>query len=312
MARRRIGQEQLWLDCRPARRQSSLDEVAGLVDWSELDGLLAGISAAAKGEPGWPPLALFRALLLATWHELSDVRLAEALEDRASFRRFCGFSANEATPERTAFVRFRAALVRCGLDRALVDAVTRQLDTRNLVVRTGTLVDATLLPSASVHHDAEARWAGHRRRKPTHGYKAHVATDQEASLIRGVEVTTANVHDAAELSAILPEQPGDTYGDSAYAGNRPAAAIRARGGTPRVVYSSSWGGPDAQARLQAHNAEVRRVRARIEKVFGTCKRSYGLRRMRWLGLAKAGLQVRLTAIAYNLRRCWRLIAALPA
>ena len=54
--------------------------------------------------------------------------------------------------------------------------------------------------------------------------------------------------------------------------------------------------------LQAWNAEVRRVRCRIEKVFGTWKRSYGLRRMRWLGLTKAGLQVRLTAMAYNLRR----------
>ena len=79
MARRRIGQERLGLDGPSSRRGSSLDEVAGLVDWSELDGLLAGISAAAKGELGWPPLALFRALLLATWHDLSDVRLAEAL-----------------------------------------------------------------------------------------------------------------------------------------------------------------------------------------------------------------------------------------
>jgi len=51
------------------------------------------------------------------------------------------------------------------------------------------------------------------------------------------------------------------------------------------------------------------VRCRIEKVFGTCKRSYGLRRMRWLGLAKAGLQVRLTAIAYNLRRTVTLLHA---
>jgi IS5 family transposase len=50
------------------------------------------------------------------------------------------------------------------------------------------------------------------------------------------------------------------------------------------------------------------VRARIEKVFGTAKRSYGLRRMRWLGLAKAGLQARLTAIAYNQRRSWRLLS----
>lgn len=109
-----------------------------------------------------------------------------------------------------------------------------------------------------------------------------------------------------------PTRPGPTYGDSAYAGSRPETVIRARGATPRVVHTGTWGGADALARLKAHNAEVRRVRARIEKVFGTMKRSYGLRRMRWLGLAKAGLQVRLTAIAYNLRRSWRLLATAAA
>ena len=312
MARRRIGQEQLTIGGEPRRGDTSLDEVAALVDWSEIDGLLADISAAPKGEPGWPPLALFRALLLATWHDLSDVRLAEALDDRASFRRFCGFAAGEPTPERTAFVRFRAELVRHGLDRALFEAVTRQLDASGVVVRTGTLVDATLIPSASIRHDDQARWAGHRRRKPVHGYKAHVATDQDAWLIRGVEVTTANVHDAAELAAVLPDAPGEVYGDSAFVGSRSEATIRARGGMPRIVHTGTWGGADALARLEAHNAAVRRVRCRIEKVFGTAKRSYGLRRMRWLGLAKAGLQVRLTAIAYNLRRSWRLLVAAPA
>ena len=90
------------------------------------------------------------------------------------------------------------------------------------MVRTGTLVDATLIPSASIRKDDEARWAGHRRRKPVHGYKAHVATDQGAGLIRGVEVTTANVHDAAELEAVLPSEPGDVYGDSAFNGDKPA------------------------------------------------------------------------------------------
>ena len=150
------------------------------------------------------------------------MRLAEALDDRASFRRFCGFAAHEPTPERTAFVRFRTVLVRCGLDRALFETVTRQLDQRGVVVRTGTLVDATLLPFASIQHDGEARWAGHRSRK------------------------------------------------------------------------------------------LSRVRGRIEKVFGIMKRSHGLRRMRWLGLARVGLQVRLAAMAYNLRRSWRLLGEAAA
>jgi transposase, IS5 family len=127
-----------------------------------------------------------------------------------------------------------------------------------------------------------------------------------------VEVTSANVHDAAALDAVLPSEPGDVYGDSAFAGNRSEQVIAARGGIARVVQTGTWGGPSALARLQQHNAAVGRVRARIEKVFGTCKRSYGMRRMRWLGLAKAELQVRLTSIAFNLRRSWRLLKPMSA
>ena len=78
------------------------------------------------------------------------------------------------------------------------------------------------------------------------------------------------------------------------------------------MQTGTWGGPEALARLEAHNAAVHTVRGRIEKIFGTCKRSYGLGQMRWLGLAKAGLQVRLTAIAFNLRRSWRLLMPIPA
>jgi IS5 family transposase len=87
MARRRIGQEDLLARPEP-RSGASLQQLAALIDWAEIERRLIGVSASAKGEPGWPPLALFRALLLATWYDLSDVRLAEALDDRASFRRF--------------------------------------------------------------------------------------------------------------------------------------------------------------------------------------------------------------------------------
>jgi transposase, IS5 family len=103
------------------------------------------------------------------------------------------------------------------------------LRAEGVVVRTGTSVDATLIPSASIRQDGEARWAGHRRRKPVHGYKAHIATDQDAVLIEAVEVTTANVHDAALLAAVLPSVPGGVYGDSAFAGRNCERLILARG-----------------------------------------------------------------------------------
>jgi IS5 family transposase len=84
---------------------------------------------------------LFEALLLAVWYDLSDVKLAEALDDRAPFRRFRGFSAEKATPERTAFVRFRRQLIAKGLDKTLFDAVSGQLKVKAITVKTGTLVD---------------------------------------------------------------------------------------------------------------------------------------------------------------------------
>ena len=77
MARRRIGQERLNVHVGQSPHGASLNEISVLIDWAEIDRALAGIYAAAKGEPGWPPLALFKALLLATWHDLSDVKLAK-------------------------------------------------------------------------------------------------------------------------------------------------------------------------------------------------------------------------------------------
>ena len=85
---------------------------------------------------------------------------------------------NEATHERTAFVRFRKELVARDLDARLFDTVLAQLEAKGVVVKTGTLIDATVLPSASKGDD-EARWVDHRRKKPVHGYKAHVASDAE-------------------------------------------------------------------------------------------------------------------------------------
>jgi IS5 family transposase len=138
MARRRIGQEGLIARPEP-RATASLSEIGVLLDWTEIDRHLVGIPAGAKGEPGWPPLALFRALLPATWPDLSDVRLAGALGGRAGFCGLCGFVAHEATPERTAFVRFRRELARRWLGRILVEAVTRQPEGKGVIVRTGTL-----------------------------------------------------------------------------------------------------------------------------------------------------------------------------
>ena len=160
-----------------------------------------------------------------------------------------------------------------GPDRALFEAVARQLDARGVVVRA---IAAASRPTAT---------------RPTS--RPIRVQRLRWGLIRGVEVATApgpavgwpdRAHDTAEPGAILPDAPGDVRGDSAFSG-RPAERVStARGGRPRTVWTSvsawpacgrTWGsGPEALARLQAHNAEASQVRGRIEKVFGTMKRSY--------------------------------------
>jgi transposase, IS5 family len=308
MSRRRIGQEQFGFAV-DRGQQSSLDDLTKLIDWTPVDHSLGVVSCSAKGEPAWPPLALFKAMLLSIWYDLSDVKLAEALDDRGSFRRFCGFSVSETTPERTAFVRFRKALVTHGLDKTLFDEITRQLKAKAIKVKTGTLVDATIIASSS-KDDEEGHWIKHKGRPAVHGFKAHVGADADTAMVEEIAVTPANINDGKAGPDALPDNPGDVFADSAYRGNHFGDAVRAKGGTPRIVATSMWGRDEAetQARLEAHNQPIHRIRGRIEKIFGTWKRSYGLRRMRWRGLAKAGVQIRLTAIAYNMKRSLKIIA----
>jgi IS5 family transposase len=166
-------------------------------------------------------LALFKAMLIAVWHDLFDVRLAEALDDRASFR---GFSAHEPTPERTALVRLQTQLVARGLDQALFAGVTGELRAKTITVKTGTLVDATVIASAS-HADPEAGWAGHRRRKAICSFKAYVGADADTALVEALCVMPSKVHNGRAGGGALPEAPGEVYADSAYRGPIFGAAV---------------------------------------------------------------------------------------
>jgi transposase, IS5 family len=130
-------------------------------------------------------------------------------------------------------------------------------------------------------------------------------------LVEQVTVTPANVNDGRAGPDALPDDPGEVFAGSAYRGSHFGDAVRAKGGSPRIAATAMWGRDEQEtlARLDAWNAPIHRVRARIEKIFGTWKRSYGLRRMRWRGLARAAAQVRFTAIAYNLKRSLNILAA---
>ena len=254
MVHRLIGQERLGLTASRSHG-SLLDELSGLIDWRPITVLRKPIHASAQGEAAWPPLAMFKALLLSVWYDLSDVKLGEALDDRASIRRFCGFSGTEPVPERTAFVRFRKALVAAGLDRTLFEVVTAQLKAKAVRVKTGTIIDATIIASAS-EGDDDARWVKHKGKPAVHGFKAHVGADADTVLIEEVAVTPANINDGRAGPDALPDAPGEVSADSAYRGAHFREAVRAKGGTPHIAVTGMWGSDEQQtlARLAAFNA----------------------------------------------------------
>lgn len=131
-------------------------------------------------------------------------------------------------------------------------------------------------------------------------------------LVEEVSITSANINDGKAGPEALPDNPGEVFADSAYRGNHFCDAVRAKGGMARIVATGLWGRDEQETlrKLKEWNQPIHRVRGRIEKIFGTWKRCYGLRRMRWRGLAKAAVQVHLTAIAYNLKRTMNILAAL--
>jgi transposase, IS5 family len=190
---RSIGQDQLALS-RDERPASTLDELSALIDWNEITGLLKTVHGAAKGEAAWPPIAMFRADLRFISYDLSDVKIAEALDERSSFRTFCRFSKTEVTPEGNAFVRFCKALIAQGIDYLLFERVTLQLKARAATVTTGTIVNATIIASTS-EDDGDARWVKQQNKKAVHGCKAHVGVDADTVLIEEFALRPANVDD---------------------------------------------------------------------------------------------------------------------
>ena len=173
-----------------------LDKVSRLVDWNPFEQKLGRIYSSSLGRPSYPLLLLFKSLLLQAWYALSDYELEAALDDRFSFRRFVNLSVSERAPDHSTFSRFRDQLIQHGVHDQLFKELDRQLESRGLMLKKGTLIDATVIEAAPKKPnqnadgtagkspvDPEADWTKKGGRY-LFGYKAHVGVDQGSELIR--------------------------------------------------------------------------------------------------------------------------------
>lgn len=288
----------------------TLDRLAGLVRWYRFDKVVSPLRDTGPGRAAWSPLLLFKALLLGALYGLSERELEEALSDRLSFRRFVGLSYEESVPDHTVLNRFRNELVAAGLFDKLFAELDKQLEAAGVVLKRGTMLDATVIEAVSVPPredgtatDPDAGFAK-RQGKPgsTYGYKAHVGVDQGSGLIRSVITTPANVPDTVWADDLIRGDEAAVLADGAYHSHKRQERLEGAGIKARLMRRANKHHPELPARLKLYNRLIGRRRAAVETTFATLKNRMKLRLIRYRGLTKASAQVTLAAIAFNLRR----------
>jgi len=270
-----------------------LNKIDQLVDWAAFEEILNPIYAAKAGRPSYPILTLFKCLLLQTWYSLSDYALEEALDDRISFRKFVRLSFSQKIPDHSTFSRFRDQLVRLNLKDALFLELDRQLQKLNLIVKKGTLVDATVIEasvskpnknsdnsSGTSSKDPDANWTK-KRGQFHYGYKAHIGVDQESELIRKLELTPANVHDGEMLKKVITNEEEWVYADKAYDSYKNSLILDEKGIKNGIMMKGSRNNPIGNSEKYC-NKILSKYRSAVERIFGTLKRSYEYRRSRYI------------------------------
>lgn len=283
------------------------------VDWRPLERKLEKLYVEGVGRPAFPPLALFRVLVLQRLYNLSDPAMVEQLRYNFLFLRFAGLSLEDAVPDDTTLVVFRRRLTEAGLEEWAFRHFTKQMERKGLIIKQGTLIDATVVEAAVKREakgrdgspqDVDAEWGG-KGGKQVFGYKAHAAVDEDSHLIRSVEVTSANVHDSQAFEAVCPKETKSVCADKAYDSAERRRRLKERGIAARILFKGRRGKKLRGAQVRLNRLWAKR-RGKVEAVFCSLKRWCGMPRIRYLGLEGARLQVYMAALAHNLKRMMKL------
>ncbi len=277
------------------RRERFLAEMDPVIPWQRLLAVIAPYYP--KGRHGRPPIPLERMLRLyfvQQWFGLSDPQAEDALYDIESIRRFVGVElSEEAVPDETTILHFRHLLERHQLTEAILAEVNGLLVERRLLLKAGTIVDATIIHApSSTKNAAQARDPEMRQTKKGNqwyfGMKLHVGTDTRG-IVHSVTTTHAAAPDSGQLPALLHGEESALYGDRAYWSEAARQHYEAVGvrfrvnkrGAPKHPVSAAW---------KAINRARSRIRARGEHAFHVVKRLWGYSKVRYRGLAKNAAQ----------------------
>ena len=275
------------------RRERFLDEMDRLIPWRELCEVIEPFYPKAQGA-GRPAMGLERMLrihFLQHWFNLSDPAVEEALYDSRAMRNFVGIDlGREPAPDETTVCKFHHRLEAHHLGELLFELMGQYLQENRLTVRTGTIVDATIIdaPSSTKNREGKREPEMRSTKKGNRWYfgmKAHIGVDSRSKLIHSVVATAANVHDSRMLGELLHGEETWVWGDSAYAGQGEVMQAHA----PNAKDYTKRKGCRHRALTdveRSRNCTKSRVRAKVEHPFLILKRVFGFSKARYRGLAK--------------------------
>ena len=297
-------------------RNERLERIHASIDWDRIGGIVEGLHSSGEGRKAYPPLLMMKAMLLQHLHDLGDPKLEERLSNDLSWRRFVGLGLSDGTPDHSTISRFRNLIVERGLMRRVFEAVNAQLDEDGLVLRRGTVVDATLVEShasrprrrrgedgtaSTSRSDPDATWG-----RRTFGYKGHLAIDHGSWLVRDALLTPAHVNDTLMCDALIQGDEEVLYADAAYETERRRGLLEEMGIGNAVMHRPNKHHPVLAPGRRARNAEISKRRMPAEGVFGYFKRTLGYRRARYTGLARGETELLLKSTVYNIVRALKL------
>jgi transposase, IS5 family len=286
------------------RREKFLARMEEIIPWVDLLAVIEPFYP--KGERGRPPLGLERMLrvyFLQQWYGLADEAIEDAIYDSQAMRGFARIDlAADGVPDATTLLKFRRLLETHDLCQGLFHAINADLAARGLMMREGTLVDATLLaaPPSTKNKEKKRDPEMHQTRKGHQWYfgmKAHIGADRDSKLVHTVVVTAANVADITQTAQLLHGQETQVHADAGYIGVEKREEITALNRTIDWQIAGKRGqikkmaeGPEKEL-LKAVEKAKASIRAFVEHPFHIVKNLFRHRRVRYRGLAKNGQQL---------------------
>ena len=300
------------------RREVFLSEMDQVVPWKSLLSLIEPFyPLAGRGRQPYPLETMLRVHLMQNWFGLSDPGMEEALYEVASMRQFARLNLLEAMPDESTILRFRHLLEQHEIAVQILERVNAHLNRKGLMLKRGTMVDATIIeaPSSTKNASGERDPEMHQTKKGNDwhfGMKAHIGADLDSGLVHTVLTTPAHESDVAQVEQLLHGKEEVVHADAGYIGapkHAPDAKVdwqiaRKRGQVNKIANARE------RAKTQREERRKAQIRARVEHPFRVIKCQFGYTKVRFKGLMKNTAQiVTLFALANLYLARWRLMAA---